>query len=374
MAKVTDPLLSVSASGRVGRMMIHRFGGVVTKYHRPKNTNSILQIEHRAAFKAYYMSSLTQAQADLLYAAIIHEHDDLYSLLAHGHDHGALSGLGDDDHTQYHNNTRGDARYSVLAHTHAGGSAIVNNYLTGLTLSNDVTDPTNDIAIAAGYCADSTNADMLTGAAIIKRLDAAWSVGTNQGGLDTGAIANATYHVWLIKRSDTGVVDALFSTSATAPTMPANYDYKRRVGSIVRLAGVIKAFIQDGDLFMWSTPVLDVNATNPGTNAVTRTLTVPTGVRVRAQLSALGYGTSNAAYTNNVYISDLSVADTAASATAGAWSFTAYWTPAGEFAIGSPVSAMTNTSAQVRSRIQYSAAGTTLFILTNGWIDLRGKA
>lgn len=34
-------------------------------------------------------------------------------------DHGALTGLGDDDHPQYHNNTRGDARYSQLAHTHA---------------------------------------------------------------------------------------------------------------------------------------------------------------------------------------------------------------------------------------------------------------
>lgn len=28
-------------------------------------------------------------------------------------DHGGLTGLGDDDHTQYHNNTRGDARYPV---------------------------------------------------------------------------------------------------------------------------------------------------------------------------------------------------------------------------------------------------------------------
>lgn len=35
-------------------------------------------------------------------------------------DHGSLSGLGDDDHTQYHNNARGDARYSLLAHTHTG--------------------------------------------------------------------------------------------------------------------------------------------------------------------------------------------------------------------------------------------------------------
>lgn len=37
-------------------------------------------------------------------------------------DHGALSGLADDDHTQYHNDTRGDARYSALGHTHTASS------------------------------------------------------------------------------------------------------------------------------------------------------------------------------------------------------------------------------------------------------------
>jgi hypothetical protein len=34
-------------------------------------------------------------------------------------DHGDLTGLADDDHTQYFNNTRGDARYSQLGHGHA---------------------------------------------------------------------------------------------------------------------------------------------------------------------------------------------------------------------------------------------------------------
>lgn len=34
-------------------------------------------------------------------------------------DHGALTGLADDDHPQYHTDARGDARYSLLAHTHA---------------------------------------------------------------------------------------------------------------------------------------------------------------------------------------------------------------------------------------------------------------
>ena len=33
-------------------------------------------------------------------------------------DHGALTGLADDDHTQYFNQTRGDARYAQLGHTH----------------------------------------------------------------------------------------------------------------------------------------------------------------------------------------------------------------------------------------------------------------
>ncbi|WP_424363610.1 collagen-like triple helix repeat-containing protein [Methylocystis parvus] len=34
-------------------------------------------------------------------------------------DHGALTGLSDDDHTQYHTDARGDARYSALGHGHA---------------------------------------------------------------------------------------------------------------------------------------------------------------------------------------------------------------------------------------------------------------
>lgn len=35
-------------------------------------------------------------------------------------DHGALTGLADDDHPQYHTDARGDARYSALGHNHDG--------------------------------------------------------------------------------------------------------------------------------------------------------------------------------------------------------------------------------------------------------------
>jgi len=45
-------------------------------------------------------------------------------------EHDALTGLGDDDHPQYHNDARGDARYSPLAHAHAHSS------LTGVGASD----------------------------------------------------------------------------------------------------------------------------------------------------------------------------------------------------------------------------------------------
>lgn len=54
------------------------------------------------------------------------------------------------------------------------------------------------------------------------------------GGLDAGAeAANTWYYVWVISDS-TGALPTvgLLSTSANAPTMPAGYDTRRRVGSV----------------------------------------------------------------------------------------------------------------------------------------------
>lgn len=256
-----------------------------------------------------------------------------------------------------------------VPHTHgdSGASGLPLGYKSGLILSNNTTDATNDIDIAVGKCRDSTDADdIVLASAITKRLDASWTVGTNQGGLDTGSIANTTYHVWIIKRSDTGVVDVLFSTSATAPTMPTDYDYKRRIGSIVRLSGAIKAFVQDGNHFSWATPVGDVNSVNPGTSAVTRTLTLPTGIRIRADVSVAGTGVSAA--TDNpqgILISDLSTNDTTPSNIL----CTIFVYSTVPVRLATVTTVYTNTSAQIRSRVQVSTANTVLYISTYGWTD-----
>lgn len=240
------------------------------------------------------------------------------------------------------------------------------NYLAGLTLSNNVSDATNDIDIAAGSAsADATPFSIMAlTASITKRLDAAWAVGTGNGGLDTGSIANGTYHVWLIQRSDTGVVDALFSTSATSPTMPANYDRKRRIGSIIRSGGAILAFKQFGDKFRFVTPITDVSVVSSGTSAVSRTLTVPSGIVVDANvlLNYTSGGTANAA----ALLTALDETDSAPTTTFNHTNIPTISTNGS----GADIFVRTNTSSQIRSR--ENVANGTIIIRTLGWIDTRG--
>lgn len=167
------------------------------------------------------------------------------------------------------------------AQARANISSPLKGHIFGLTLANSAADQTNDIDIAAGEAASTepNPALMVLASALTKRLDAAWAVGNNQGGRDTGSITDGTWHVWLIQRSDTGVVDALFSTSATNPTMPANYNRKRRIGSIIRASGAIRAFVQSEDHFRYLTGVLDRSGTS-ATGTVLVALSIPDGISV----------------------------------------------------------------------------------------------
>lgn len=152
-------------------------------------------------------------------------------------------------------------------------------HIAGLQLSNH-TDASHDVQVTAGEARDASDTvDMVLSSAIVKQIDAAWAVGSAAGGLDTGAVANTTtYAVWLIKRSDTGVVDVLFSASFSSPTMPTNYDYKRLIG-FVRTDGSanILAFTHTlPDLFVFTTPINQGDDTTITSGALeTATLPVP---------------------------------------------------------------------------------------------------
>lgn len=112
-------------------------------------------------------------------------------------------------------------------------------YVSGLFPTTNSADRINDVNISAGSAAsDVTPYTVLSlTSTMVKRIDAAWAAGTNNGGLDTGAVGNGTYYIWLIQRSDNLATDILFSLSNTTPVMPVNYDRKRLIGELTRVAG-----------------------------------------------------------------------------------------------------------------------------------------
>jgi hypothetical protein len=184
--------------------------------------------------------------------------------------------------------------------------AALNKAIYGLTYANNGSDATNDIDIATGGAMDATGAYWMTlGSALTKQSDAVWAVGTNAGGLDTGAVGNSDYYIWLIARSDTGVVDILYSLSSTAPTMPTNYDFKRLIGWFKRVGATIVAFhtyeTEGGGIeLLWDSPTLDVNLANTLTTARrTDAVKVPLNFSVEANLNAQIFDATTA---NDVYI------------------------------------------------------------------------
>lgn len=193
-------------------------------------------------------------------------------------------------------------RIGDVTHAFSRPAQFMPKHIAGLTYANNVADATNDIDIATGSCRDSTDAmDMILASAITKQSDVAWAVGSGNGGLDSGAVGNSDYYIWIIKRSDTGVVDALFSLSSTAPTMPANYDHKRLIGWFKRSGGTIVAFntyeTEGGGLeFKWPAPRLDVDIANTlTTSRRTDALSVPLNFSTTAIARVLAIDASSSA-------------------------------------------------------------------------------
>jgi hypothetical protein len=159
-------------------------------------------------------------------------------------------------------------------------AAVVPGLLFGLTLS--AAGSSGGFGIAAGIATDSTNAASMALAAAITKTTVAWAVGNGNGALDTGAIApNTWYHVHLIKRLDTNVVDVLFSLSPTAPTLPANYTVFRRLGAMKTDASSNWiGFNQVANIFYWKASFNDRNSAFANRTEALVTFSVPSGVRV----------------------------------------------------------------------------------------------
>ncbi len=239
--------------------------------------------------------------------------------------------------------------------------AIVFEGIKGLVPSNG-TDADHDIDLAAGVTPSSDGTQILRLAAVlVKQIDVAFAAGTNAGGMFTGAVAADTvYHAFLIRRDSDGLIDSGFDTSVTAANIPAGWTAFKRIYSLItdsssNIIGFFASETSGGGLeFLWLDPPLDVDDSSSDSTAETRTLTVPTGYRVTANMNAYSKKPN--------YLSSLDVNDEPAS--------DAVAPLANTHDDGfNHVSVRTNTSAQIRSRA--FSGGDILRIATLGWMDSR---
>ena len=247
------------------------------------------------------------------------------------------------------------------------------NYLTGCILSNDA-DAAHDINAAAGEARNSDDtADLALSSEQTKRIDASWATGDDAGGLSSSlTVANATwYHVFLVLIAST--VEVGFDTSLTADNLVSDHFATkfRRIGSVFTDGTAnILGFTQIGDELLWDDPPLDIQDDNPGTSAVTRTLSTPLGIRVLARVN-FTIQDATPGISCHGYLSSLDQDDEASSETAGPLAHVKK--EADEGGDTSQVAVWTNTSSQIRSRISASDADIDVNIATTGWLDPRGK-
>jgi hypothetical protein len=108
-------------------------------------------------------------------------------------DHGALTGLSDDDHPHYHTDARGDARYAPIAHVGTGGTAHANAVAAGAAGFMAGADKQKLDGIEAGATADQTAAEILTA---VKTVDGAGSGldADTLDGVDSAGFAAASHN------------------------------------------------------------------------------------------------------------------------------------------------------------------------------------
>lgn len=146
-------------------------------------------------------------------------------------------------------------------------------YMHGLNVWPD-TDADHDAEIRTGACrdfADAQNISLTTN--LTKRIDANWSAGDGNGGFPSALTltADTVYHLFLIKDSATGTVDAGWDSSQTAANLlsDSGYDAYRLIGSQLMdgSANINNRWIKSSGWTMLKTPELLYDSSSITTTA-----------------------------------------------------------------------------------------------------------
>jgi hypothetical protein len=235
-------------------------------------------------------------------------------------------------------------------------------YRSGGTL----TASTTSVTIAPGAwrsAGDETNLVLLSSITKNIQSSGAWAAGSGNNGLFTGALAASTwYHVFVIRNTTTGAVDAGFDTSPTAANIPSGWVAYRRVGAVsTNVSSVILPFAQNGNEFRYITPTDILNNVGVGV-AANVVVTVPQGIACRAKLGLY----------LDVQATALSVAVFAvgeADRTGARYAQVVASSAGGQAA---EIYVMTDTSRQVVVKATNAAIPSGFYLQTRGYFDFVG--
>jgi hypothetical protein len=280
-----------------------------------------------------------------------------------------------------------------VATIHAG----LSGFIAGCIPSNPSgggSDPTNDMVFSVGRAFDGTRG--YATAALTKRADAGWALGTAAGGMASVAgtpitfAATTDFHWFLLLNPITGETDYGCDTSViaanlltTAAASAAGFTVALRATSLRTGAGAAWPTFKAREIALGAVKYLvKVPAFESGSSknwsgaddaAQTATLAlVPGGIQVTAIFGAVFQDTSASA-ASAILFTSLDQDDTAPSATAASHMGSLKLVPngGGNSAASGEFQIETSTGRQFR----YRGAGTTadheLGVNTQGWIDSR---
>jgi hypothetical protein len=160
------------------------------------------------------------------------------------------------------------------------------NYLPQpITIANNSTDSEHDIDFSAGNAQADDGSMVWRATAMTKQIDVAWAAGTNQGGLDTGTVANdTTYHCYAIYNPTTLASDFILTATYGSPTMPSGYTKKKWVMAVLTDGSAnIIPFKQDGKFIQGGLQCYNSTVV-PASYTDLTIQGIPTGIRVAVNL------------------------------------------------------------------------------------------
>lgn len=247
-------------------------------------------------------------------------------------------------------------------------------HINGMLISNNAVTPATKIDISAGACSNAAGTRYnKVASAFTKDLNAAWAVGTGNGGLFSGTKQPlTTYHIFLIRKTVDGSLDYGFDTSISGANVPSGWTIERRIGSIITKAtsGDIPDFnsyeLAGGGLeIRYKVAAGDRVSGTVGSTATLITLSVPTGRKFQARSMVAAAGSNDVI----ILISSPDDNDETPDLTLGRTNLAPGSNGPSDENGAVELVIHTNTSGQIRART-YSG-NNNLRISTRGYIDSR---